>query len=276
VSCDSQAEELLLFMKGLNRLLVITGAGCSTGSGISDYRDDKGSWKIAAPIEHQDFLKSVKARKRYWFRSQLGFPSFRDAQPNQAHLVLARLEEQGVVDALITQNVDRLHQKAGQEKVVDLHGRLDRVRCLDCGQISSRAEIQDWLELNNDLTGIQTFELRPDGDASIDDPDLSSFQEPNCAKCAGTLQPDVVFFGGSVPEAISQETRDLVDSSDGVLVIGTSLMAFSSYRLVRRAHQKKLPIASLNLGVTRADDLLDQKFVGDCEEVLEALGRKFL
>ena len=276
MSCDRQAEELFFFMEGVKRLLVITGAGCSTGSGISDYRDAKGSWKIAPPIEHQDFLRSEKARKRYWLRSQLGFPSFRNAKPNQAHVVLAGLEEKGLVQAVVTQNVDRLHQKAGQQKVIDLHGRLDQVRCLDCGEISLRAKIQDWLELNNDLTQIQSFELRPDGDASIDDPDLSSFQEPNCVKCGGTLQPDVVFFGGSVPQVISQETQDLVDSSDGVLVIGTSLMAFSSFRLVRRAHQRGVPIASLNLGVTRADDLLDQKIVGDCVQVLGLLGRKFL
>ena len=114
MSCDRQAEELFFFMEGVKRLLVITGAGCSTGSGISDYRDAKGSWKIAPPIEHQDFLRTEKARKRYWFRSQLGFPSFRNAKPNEAHVVLAGLEEKGLVEAVVTQNVDRLHQKAGQ------------------------------------------------------------------------------------------------------------------------------------------------------------------
>ena len=270
-----KARELYSFIEGSKRLVVITGAGCSTNSGISDYRDNNGLWKIAPPIEHQDFLRSVKARKRYWFRSQLGFPFFRDAKPNRAHLVLAMLEKKGLVEAVITQNVDRLHQKAGHQRVIDLHGRLDQVRCLDCGQIWPRTEIQDWLELKNDLTEIQNFELRPDGDASIEDPDFDLFQEPECSKCTGILQPDVVFFGGSVPKEISRETRLLIDSCDGVLVIGTSLMAFSSFRLIRRAHQRSLPIAGLNLGVTRADDLLNKKIIGDSARVLGALQRNF-
>ena len=130
------------FLHGCERLLVITGAGCSTGSGIGDYRDENGGWKRAQPIQHQDFMNAHAARQRYWARSQLGYPEFMRAQPNVAHEVLAAWENEGRVCGLITQNVDRLHQRAGQQAVIDLHGRLDEVICMECGLIVSRDDVQ--------------------------------------------------------------------------------------------------------------------------------------
>ncbi len=250
---------------------MITGAGCSTDSGIGDYRDDLGSWKKPSPIQYQEFLRSETARKRYWFRSQLGYPSFRDALPNETHQSLVQLERTGVILGLITQNVDRLHQKAGQKEVIDLHGRLDEVVCLSCHKIIQRDEVQIWLEAENSFAANMDFERRPDGDASAEAYDLGRFRIPRCLDCDGIIKPNVVFFGGSVPKQTIEKCENWVEGSDGVLILGTSLMAFSAYRLVRSAYGKGLPLASLNRGITRADDMITYKLVENCSEVLNAL-----
>ena len=262
-------RDITSFVDSRKCLLVITGAGCSTGSGIGDYRDERGDWKKLPPIQYQDFLNFDISRKRYWSRSQVGYPSFRDATPNRAHLALSALEDNSRLSGLITQNVDRLHQKAGHRQVLDLHGRLDQARCLECGLVIPRDEVQVWLDLNNPWLTELDYERRPDGDAAIENVDLSSFVLPSCNYCEGLLKPDVVFFGGSVPKSIVDRSFALVGKSDGVLVVGTSLMAYSSYRLVRRAHQLGLPLASINQGLTRADELFDLQILGDCSKELE-------
>lgn len=266
-----ELSELFAFVKDTDRLLVITGAGCSTDSGIGDYRDDNGSWKKPPPVQYQDFLRSETVRKRYWLRSQLGYPSFRDALPNQAHLSLARLEDAGIIQGLITQNVDRLHQEAGQKKVIDLHGRLDQAVCLGCNKITPRNQIQDWLETENSFVNELAFELRPDGDASAEHYDLDSFLVPKCRDCDGIVKPNVVFFGGSVPKQTLENCIDWVEGSDSVLIVGTSLMAYSAFRLVRLASERGLPIASLNRGTTRANRLVTTNIVENCSEMLSAL-----
>ena len=257
-SMDRRLESLKDFILDRGNLFVITGAGVSTGSGIGDYRDRDGRWKRPRPVSHQDFIRSHYWRQRYWGRSQLGYPSFLKAVPNLAHLALARLESQKRLCGLVTQNVDRLHQKAGQKDVVDLHGRLDQVICMDCGVIVPRLDVQAWLEEKNPHLRNQSFQPAPDGDADME-MDFSSVEVPHCSTCGGILKPHVVFYGDSVDRRIVNVINSKVESADGVLVVGSSLMVFSSYRFIRHAHASGVPIAALNQGVTRADDLFTLK-----------------
>lgn len=257
-SIDQGLEPLKNFILERENLLVITGAGVSTGSGIGDYRDRDGQWKRPRPVSHQDFINSHYWRQRYWARSQLGYPSFLQAAPNRAHRALARLECQGQLCGLVTQNVDRLHQQAGHQEVVDLHGRLDQVICMDCGVIVPRRDVQTWLEERNPRLQNQSFRPAPDGDADME-MDFSSVDVPHCSACGGILKPHVVFYGDSVERRIVNDVNSKVENADGVLVVGSSLMVFSSYRFVRHAHASGVPVAALNQGVTRADDMFALK-----------------
>jgi NAD-dependent SIR2 family protein deacetylase len=266
---DAELNVLAKFIADRERLLVITGAGISTDSGIGDYRDEAGQWKRPRPVSHQDFMASHRWRQRYWGRSQLGYPAFLRAQPNSAHRALARLETTGRMSALVTQNVDRLHQRAGHQSVIDLHGRLDQVICMECGSVSPRAAVQKWLETKNPQLQAQSFELAPDGDADLE-LDFSDVQVPDCEGCGGVLKPHVVFFGDSVEKTLVEEIMTTVAQSDGLLVVGSSLMVFSSFRFVRHAHQCAIPIAALNQGATRADELFLLK-VARSSEALERL-----
>ena len=258
------------FMTEHKRILVISGAGISTNSGIGDYRDQNGEWKRVQPVKHQGFMASHEWRQRYWGRSQLGYPSFLQAKPNAGHNALAQLEARGSLFALITQNVDRLHQRAGQQTVIDLHGRLDQVICTSCGQLEARGEIQKWLELHNPAVQEADFVPAPDGDADLE-MEFSQIQVPGCSLCDGILKPHVVFFGDSVPKPVVEQAYDWVQQADAVLVVGSSLMVFSSYRFVRRAHELSIPIAAINNGVTRGDKFFDFKVAGDCSEILAHL-----
>ena len=257
-SMDQSLEPLKNFIHERENLLVVTGAGVSTGSGIGDYRDRDGQWKRPRPVSHQDFISSHYWRQRYWGRSQLGYPSFLQAAPNRAHRALARLECQGQLCGLVTQNVDRLHQQAGHQEVVDLHGRLDQVICMDCGVIVPRRDVQTWLEERNTQLQNQSFQPAPDGDADME-MDFSSVDVPHCSACGGILKPHVVFYGDSVERRIVNDVNSKVENADGVLVVGSSLMVFSSYRFVRHAHASGVPVAALNQGVTRADDMFALK-----------------
>ena len=257
-SMDQGLEPLKNFILERENLLVITGAGVSTGSGIGDYRDRDGQWKRPRPVSHQDFINSYYWRQRYWARSQLGYPSFLQAAPNRAHRALARLECQGQLCGLVTQNVDRLHQQAGHQDVVDLHGRLDQVICMDCGVIVPRRDVQTWLEERNPQLQNQSFQPAPDGDADME-MDFSSVDVPHCSACGGILKPHVVFYGDSVERRIVNDVNSKVENADGVLVVGSSLMVFSSYRFIRHAHASGVPVAALNKGVTRADDMFALK-----------------
>jgi NAD-dependent SIR2 family protein deacetylase len=224
-------------------------------SGIPTYRDQHGNWLHSAPLQEQAFLKDEHTRRRYWARSRYGWPVIRDAQPNAAHLALAEIEERGHIELLITQNVDRLHQRAGSRNVIDLHGRVDLVRCLACATMHNRDAIQALLEQKNQWPYLSQQTRRPDGDMEIPEETLRQLALPQCHLCAGVLMPDVVFFGGTVPTERVNTCLDALERADALIAIGSSLMVFSGYRFCRRASQLGKAIAIINPGVTRADDL---------------------
>lgn len=196
MSCSS---DLIDFIARHRRIFVLTGAGCSTNSGIPDYRDREGNWKRTPPVTFQDFVGKAEIRQRYWARSQIGWPRFSRARPNPAHLALARLEERGQSELILTQNVDRLHQNAVSQAVIDLHGRLDQVRCLGCDGRVPRESFQLELERRNGRIILDEAATAPDGDADLVSQDLSDFSVPDCPSCGGMMKPDVVFFGENVP-----------------------------------------------------------------------------
>ena len=263
--------DLEAFIGGHRRLFVLTGAGCSAPSGIPDYRDAEGRWKRAEPVAYPSFVQSEATRRRYWARSLIGWRRFRSAEPNVAHRALARLEAAGRSEILLTQNVDRLHQAAGSERVIDLHGRLDRVRCMGCGTTSGRADFQADLErLNPGWLALEAPDA-PDGDADVVGADFSAFGIPACAECGGVLKPDVVFFGESVPRERVERAYAHLDAADAVLVVGSSLMVYSGYRFAERAALRGKPIAAVNLGRTRADSLIALKIEAPCEKALAFL-----
>ena len=256
------------FIQSHPRLAVLTGAGVSTSSGIPDYRDESGAWKRARPVEFRPFMTDPKVRQRYWARSTVGWPIIDRAQPNGAHRALARLEANGVVQLLITQNVDGLHSSAGSRNVVDLHGRIDAVRCMSCGHTQPRAELQRRLLTDNPAWSNYEGRVAPDGDVDLDGRDYSGFNVPDCAQCGGILKPDVVFFGETVPRERVERAFEGVARADALLVVGSSLMVYSGYRFAEAAAAAGKPIASVNLGKTRADHLLALKINAACEQVL--------
>lgn len=252
------------FIQSHRNIVVVTGAGVSTASGIPDYRDSKGDWKHSQPMEYKDFVASEHARQRYWARSALGRERFKNAEPNLAHTALARFESMGKVSLLITQNVDGLHQRAGSQNVIDLHGRLDHVVCLDCGTQTERDQVQQYLMEKNLFLGELTSIALPDGDTQLEQMDFSMLNIPPCQRCGGILKPDVVFYGENVPVDRVQACYDAIDCADALLVVGSSLMVFSGFRFARYAHDRGLPIVAVNIGVTRADELLAFKVEEDC------------
>ena len=261
-------QRLADFIAGQERLLVLTGAGISTHSGIPAYRDGSGRWLQRRPILYQDFIRCESTRRRYWARSFFGWPVMAQARVNAAHRALVALERAGRLDRMITQNVDGLHRKAGQQAVVELHGRLDRVFCLDCGAVGCRSELQERLvELNGDWTA-EVRAINADGDAELDQNDWPGFRVADCPACRGTLKPQVVFFGESVPASTRQAVRSAVEQASGLLVVGSSLVVGSAYRLVRDAAARGVPVAAVNQGRTRADDLLEFKVEIGCETAL--------
>jgi NAD-dependent SIR2 family protein deacetylase len=256
------------FVNRHKRLFVLTGAGCSTNSGIPDYRDRQGNWKRTQPVTYQAFMGTEATRQRYWARSLIGWRRFGQALPNPAHHALARLEAAGRCELLLTQNVDRLHQSAGSRQVIDLHGRLDQVRCMGCGAKTSRADFQKELAGANAGWLALDAEIAPDGDADLENADFSGFDVPPCRSCGGILKPDVVFFGETVlPEVVVQAQHHLAQA-DAMLIVGSSLMVYSGFRFVQAAASKGTPIAAVNLGRTRADDLFALKVEDNCEAAL--------
>jgi NAD-dependent SIR2 family protein deacetylase len=267
----SEYSSLQDFIERHQRLFILTGAGCSTPSGIPDYRDADGQWKRAQPVTYQAFMGEEKTRRRYWARSLVGWRLIRQAEPNNAHRALAELEAMGRSELLLTQNVDRLHQAAGSARVIDLHGRIDRVRCMDCEARSSRDELQDELgRINTDWLDLDAAEA-PDGDADLEGADFSSFVIPPCRRCGGMLKPDVVFFGENVPRDRVDAAFGHLDNADAVLIVGSSLMVYSGFRFVERAVSLGKPVAAVNLGRTRADALLKLKAEQPCESALSFL-----
>ncbi|GAB2182427.1 NAD-dependent protein deacetylase [Denitratisoma sp. agr-D3] len=261
------------FVRTHPRLFVLTGAGCSTASGIPDYRDAAGQWKRRQPVNHQDFIASAAVRQRYWGRSLLGWPTLGDARPNAAHEALARLEAMGHVECVLTQNVDGLHQKAGSQRVRELHGSIAEVVCLGCGRITARRDLQARLALDNAwLLAEAAAQARsaPDGDADVET-DFSSVVVPACENCGGVLKPHVVFFGDTVPKSLVDAAMRTLAQADALLVAGSSLMVYSGYRFCLKAAELGKPIAAVNLGRTRADDLLALKLAEPCDHALPGL-----
>ena len=260
------------FLLANPRTVILTGAGISLASGIPTYRDSSGKWQRNDPIQHRDFVDKPASRQRYWARSYAGWPAVGKAQPNTAHRALTRLEEAGFGSLLVTQNVDRLHQRAGSQRVIDLHGRLDSVVCLSCGEKSERALMQQRL-IESNSTLPSPGELAPDGDADVPDEVIDDFVVPPCASCGGVLKPDVVFFGDSVPRDTVNEIFSAIDAAGALLVIGSSLMVYSGFRFCRHAHQASYPLACINPGATRADELFTLKSEADCARELLGLVR---
>lgn len=259
------------FIDANPRLFVITGAGISTDSGIPDYRDRAGQWKRTPPVTYQAFMHEAATRRRYWARSLVGWRRFGRAEPNATHHALVALERRGQVELLVTQNVDRLHQRAGSERVVDLHGRLDEVRCMACDWRQDRHAFQLALVARNpDFAALDAADA-PDGDADLEGHDFGRFDVPPCPACGGIVKPDVVFFGENVPRERVATAIEACQAADAVLVVGSSLMVFSGYRFVAAAAKAGKPIATVNLGVTRADPLVTLKIDAPCAEALAFL-----
>lgn len=264
-------DDLRSFLDRHQRSVVLTGAGISVASGIPTYRDHRGAWQRSDPIQHQQFMSQHYFRQRYWARSLIGWPAVRQAIPNVAHHALARFEEQGRLALLVTQNVDGLHQAAGSKNICDLHGRIDRVVCTDCGTLLRRHDVQTWLEKENQGLLSEQLEIRPDGDADFDGDAIHDVCVPECPQCGGILKPDVVFFGDNVPKTRVAVVAQALEAADALWVVGSSLMVYSGFRFVRQAKALGKPVCILNLGQTRADDLADIKVSHDCSDALSAV-----
>ncbi|KOT96030.1 MULTISPECIES: NAD-dependent protein deacetylase [Streptomyces] len=236
-------------------VLVLSGAGISTESGIPDYRGEGGSLSRHTPMTYQDFTGSPEARRRYWARSHLGWRTFGRARPNAGHRSVAAFGRHGLLTGVITQNVDGLHQAAGSEGAVELHGSLDRVVCLSCGAFSPRRELARRLEEVNAGFAPVAAGINPDGDADLTDEQVGDFQVVPCAVCGGVLKPDVVFFGENVPPRRVEHCRELVRAASSLLVLGSSLTVMSGLRFVRQAADAGKPVLIVNRDATRGDRL---------------------
>ncbi len=267
---ETQLTEVVRVLRGL-RLAVLTGAGCSTESGIPDYRGEGTAKRARNPIQFRTFLQSEAGRKRYWARSMVGWPRFRTAEPNRAHLACAALEAAGLTTGIITQNVDGLHQLAGAKNVVELHGAMREVVCLSCRNIEPRDELQARLELANPEFLKLAHELAPDGDADIGEALIEQVEVADCTKCGGILKPNVVFFGEGVPGPLVERAWEIFRASDALVVAGSSLTVFSGYRFARQAGRENKPLIIINVGPTRADDEAAALVQGQAGATLEAL-----
>ncbi|MFB7280475.1 NAD-dependent protein deacetylase [Streptomyces hydrogenans] len=236
-------------------VLVLSGAGISTESGIPDYRGEGGSLARHTPMTYQDFTGGERARRRYWARSHLGWRTFGRARPNDGHRAVAAFGRAGLLTGVITQNVDGLHRAAGSDGVVELHGGLDRVVCLDCGDVSARRELARRLEEANPGFDPVPAAVNPDGDADLTDEQVADFHVVPCVVCGGVLKPDVVFFGETVPAERVERCRELVRGATSVLVLGSSLTVMSGLRFVRQAAQAGTPVVIVNRDATRGDTL---------------------
>ena len=267
---------------GSGRVMVLSGAGCSTESGIPDYRGPAAGPRVRKPILYQEFVRDPAARVKYWARSATGWDRVAAALPNAGHRALARMESAGVVTGTITQNVDGLHQAAGSRRVVELHGNLGSACCLDCGSAERRADLQRrLLDLNPgwdrvDGSSEGEAQLAPDGDTELAPELARTFRVASCLQCGGVLKPGVVFFGENVPPATLRQAWELFEETDVVLVVGSSLAVYSGYRFVQRARRENKPVGIVNLGVTRGDVIARVKVQGRTGEVLPALADTLL
>ncbi|XP_037345974.1 NAD-dependent protein lipoamidase sirtuin-4, mitochondrial [Pungitius pungitius] len=267
-------ERLQDFVSRASRLFVLSGAGLSTESGIPDYRSEGVGLYARTdrrPMQHAEFVRSAKSRQRYWARNFVGWPQFSSRRPNSAHEALRQWEQSGKLHWLVTQNVDALHSKAGHQRLTELHGCAHRVLCLGCGDISARTALQTrFVALNPDWRA-QTGEVAPDGDVFIEDEQVLNFRVPSCENCGGVLKPEVTFFGDTVNKGTVQLVHDRLGESDAVLVVGSSLQVYSGYRFLLAAGDRKMSVAIVNIGSTRADHLAELKVSGRCGEVLSVI-----
>uniref|UniRef100_A0A8C5M4X7 NAD-dependent protein deacylase n=1 Tax=Leptobrachium leishanense TaxID=445787 RepID=A0A8C5M4X7_9ANUR len=266
-----QVEQLQVFVSCSRHLFIMTGAGISTESGIPDYRSEGVglySRTERRPIEHAVFVRSEAARRRYWARNFVGWPQFSSHQPNEAHKALSTWEKAGRLHWLVTQNVDALHTKAGQQRMSELHGCTHRVICLSCKTVIPRSELQERFMLLNPSWNEQSHGVAPDGDVFLTDEQVANFNVPACERCDGILKPQVTFFGDTVRPDLVFSLYDHLDQSDAILIIGSSLQVYSGYRFALRAKEKHIPIAILNIGPTRADHLAVVKVNSRCGDVL--------
>ncbi len=261
-------ESTLAEMVHRGGVMVLSGAGLSTDSGIPDYRGDGGRGR--APVTYRQFVDDPGARRRYWSRSHVGWKHIALAEPNAGHRALASLEQAGLVSGVVTQNVDRLHQKAGTKAVIDLHGSLDRTVCLGCGDGRARLELHHRLEAANPRFDTKAT-VAPDGDADISATESESFRVVECLRCGGLLKPDVVFFGESVPHRRVRKALEWIESASMLLVVGTSLSVMSGHRFVHAARRRCLPLAIVNRGPTRADAVADVRIDAGLSDVLPLL-----
>ncbi|XP_050353077.1 NAD-dependent protein deacylase Sirt4 [Nymphalis io] len=267
-------HKLREFLQSHDRLLILTGAGISTESGIPDYRSEEVGLYARSnhkPIQYQDFVRYPKVRQRYWARNFVGWPRFSSVQPNATHYSIKELEKAGKVTAVVTQNVDRLHHKAGSENIIELHGTGYIVKCMKCPYEIDRFKLQEIL-LNNNPSMESSFNMiRPDGDVELSKEQVDRFKAPLCPECEGPLKPDIVFFGDNVPKERVEQVRNQVSVSDAVFVLGSSLTVYSSYRIILQAKEENKKIAVLNIGPTRADDIVHLKISTKCGEILTDL-----
>jgi NAD-dependent SIR2 family protein deacetylase len=268
LATDSRLEDALALLRG-RRYVVLTGAGVSTDSGIPDYRGPRpaGASPVRMPMTYQEFVASTANQQRYWGRAHVGWARMGSAEPNAGHHALARLDPALV----LTQNVDGLHERAGQRRLVALHGRISDVVCLDCRRVCPRAEVQHRMAADNPgwVEAHGAAPLRPDGDVLLEH--TADFVVPACASCGGRLKPDVVFFGENVPKDRVVRGQQAVDEADAVLVVGSSLTVMSGFRFARQAHRRGTPVVIVNRGPTRGDDLATVKLDLGCSEFLQSV-----
>lgn len=255
--------------------VVLSGAGLSTDSGIPDYRGATGSLRRHTPMTYQTFTRDPRGRHRYWARSFVGWRQIREARPNDGHRAVGELQAAGVLGGVITQNVDGLHQAGGAADVVELHGGLDRTVCLNCGDVASRAALDERLQEANPHFGPRTDEINPDGDAELPDEALDGFIMVGCVVCgSGPLKPDVVFFGETVPRDRVERCFGLVEAAGSLLVLGSSLTVMSGYRFVLRAAKLGIPVGIVTVGPTRGDAKADVRVDAPLGVVLPALAAR--
>ncbi|PBC28968.1 NAD-dependent protein deacylase Sirt4-like [Apis cerana] len=276
--CEPIKESYLLKLKDFidnhNNICVLTGAGISTESGIPDYRSqDVGLYARSnhKPVLYKDFCNSDAIRRRYWARNYIGWPRFSSIKPNNTHKILTKLENANKIRYIVTQNVDNLHTKAGSKKVIELHGTAFRVMCLNCNERICRYYLQDIFDRINPNMTVTSQMIRPDGDVELTQEQVEKFKVPICEKCDGILKPDIIFFGDNVPHQIVENIKYNIEHSDSLLIIGTTLTTFSSYRIALQANNIGKPIAILNIGKTRVDNLAKIKVEGRCSNVLSRI-----
>jgi NAD-dependent SIR2 family protein deacetylase len=272
-SVDDRSIGALAALVGRGGVVVLSGAGLSTESGIPDYRGPTGLARAQAPMQYQAFVQDEQARRRYWARSYLGWRRMSRAAPNAGHVAVAELQQRGLVRGVITQNVDGLHQAAGTREVVELHGGLTWIVCLGCGARTTRTELDGRLRGANAGWSGQVRGVNPDGDVELADDDVAGFRPVDCRACGGLLKPDVVFFGESVPPERVQRCYGLVEQARLLLVVGSSLTVMSGRRFVRRAAELAIPVAIVNQGPTRGDEFAQLTLDAPLGDALPALAR---